>query len=53
MQHSGPEADLERRRRIERLRQTVLAGRYFVPAAEVARSVVRRLGIDGLLLQHQ
>jgi anti-sigma28 factor (negative regulator of flagellin synthesis) len=49
----GPETELERRRRVERLREAILAGRYFVPAADVARSLVRRLGLDGLALQHQ
>ena len=43
----------ERAIRIAWLTERVASGRYFVPAEIVARSLLRRLGLDLLDLQHQ
>jgi hypothetical protein len=48
-----PESPAERALRLEWLREAVASGRYFVPAEVVARSLLRRLGLDLLGLQHQ
>jgi anti-sigma28 factor (negative regulator of flagellin synthesis) len=46
------EAPADRARRIEWLREVVASGRYVVPAEAVARSLLRRLGLEALDLQH-
>jgi hypothetical protein len=48
-----PECPAERALRIAWLKEAVDAGRYFVPAEVLARSLLRRLGLDLLDLQHQ
>jgi len=47
------ESPAERTLRIAWLRDAVASGNYFVPAEVVARSLLRRLGLDLLGLQHQ
>jgi hypothetical protein len=47
------ESPAERALRIAWLTEAVAAGRYLVPAELVARSLLRRLGLDVLGLQHQ
>lgn len=48
-----PESPADRAKRIERLREAVASGRYSVPAEDVARSLLRRLGLEFLDPQHQ
>jgi anti-sigma28 factor (negative regulator of flagellin synthesis) len=48
-----PESPAERALRLLWLREAVASGRYFVPAEAVARSLLRRLGLDLSGLQHQ
>ena len=48
-----PESPAERALRLLWLREAVASGKYFVPAEAVARSLLRRLGLDLLGLQHQ
>ncbi len=47
------ESHTERAVRIAWLREAVASGNYFVPAELVARSLLRRLGLEILDLQHQ
>jgi anti-sigma28 factor (negative regulator of flagellin synthesis) len=47
------ESPAERALRIAWLREAVASGSYFVPAELVARSLLRRLGLEILDLQHQ
>ncbi len=52
-EHRKSEAPADRDRRIERLREAVASGRYIVSAEAVARSLLRRLGLEILDLQHE
>jgi len=47
------ESCAERAIRIAWLKEAVASGSYFVPAELVARSLLRRLGLEILDLQHQ
>lgn len=53
MEGEAQKSDLiaERARRIAWLKEAVDSGNYFVPAEVVARSLLRRLGLDLLGLQ--
>jgi anti-sigma28 factor (negative regulator of flagellin synthesis) len=48
-----PQPPADRSRRIAWLREAIASGRYFVPAEAVARSLLRRLELEILDLQHQ
>jgi anti-sigma28 factor (negative regulator of flagellin synthesis) len=52
-QRPKPESPADRALRIAWLRESIAAGNYFVPAEVVARSLLRRLGLELLDLQHQ
>jgi len=55
MEREAPKSEsrAERALRLLWLKEAVASGDYFVPAEAIARSLLRRLGLELLDLQHQ